>query len=88
MPNIGMVRAVLCMLVIAAVAPLAHAQGRGVMAVTTTVVNTCVFGQQARCLLRGTSLVSTEEGPATAIMGAPGADAAGAGATRRRVVHL
>ena len=62
-----------------AVAPLAQAQpGRGVMAVSVTVVNTCFFGQQARCHMPEAGLRVRPEAAAVV----------GDGALRRRVVHL
>ncbi|QJW83743.1 hypothetical protein HK414_06055 [Ramlibacter terrae] len=59
--------------------PLAQAaQQRGLMPVSVTVVNTCFFGQQARCHLPGTLLRTHVERPSD-----------GAAATEgRRVTHL
>ncbi|MGV3569111.1 MAG: hypothetical protein ACO1PB_00835 [Ramlibacter sp.] len=66
------------LLAVAACAPLAHAGPRGAMPVSATVVNTCFFGQQARCHLPGTPLrMQVERAPEGA-----------ATTSGRRVVHL
>ncbi|RYY96440.1 MAG: hypothetical protein EOO24_21185 [Comamonadaceae bacterium] len=67
------------LLVLAACAPLAQAEGgRATMAVSATVVNTCFFGQQARCHLAGTSVRVQSERPA----------GEGGVPLRQRIVHL
>ena len=69
----------LLVLAIAAAAPLAQAQQRhGVMRVSVTVVNTCFFGQQARCRTPEAGLRRHPEAAAVS----------GDGALRRRVVHF
>ena len=58
----GMASKILSLLVLAAAALLlpcaGHAQSRAVINVSVTVVNTCFFGQTARCALPGTTVVA------------------------------